>query len=186
VTYLHLVPQLLKHADQLGGYRLEDDPFGQAFLERIAKTSDKTRISRLSKIEEVLRVCVPNMRLLAKVGYTGGVTFRITRGNSTIRRNLEKYKGASRVIPHIVLTDLDRYTCPPALFDDWRVGVLPKSMLLRIAVREAEAWLLADRKGIADFLHAALENVPSAPELVKDPKEVVAVSCRMMVCKPHE
>lgn len=64
VTYLHLVPQLLKYADQLGGYRLEDDPFGQAFLERIAKTPDKTRNARLSKIENVLRVCVPNMRNL--------------------------------------------------------------------------------------------------------------------------
>jgi predicted ATPase len=61
VTYLHLVPQLLKHADQLGGYRLEDDPFGQAFLERIAKTTEKTQIARLNKIGEVLKICVPNM-----------------------------------------------------------------------------------------------------------------------------
>lgn len=64
VTYLHLVPQLLKHADQLGGYRLENDPFGQAFLERIAKTPEKTRTARLAKIETVLKVCVPNMRNL--------------------------------------------------------------------------------------------------------------------------
>lgn len=64
VTYLHLVPQLLKHADQLGGYRLENDPFGQAFLERIAKTQDKAQTSRLKKINEVLNICVPNMRKL--------------------------------------------------------------------------------------------------------------------------
>src|SRR5690606_31398003 len=38
ITYLHLVPQLLKFADQLGGRPLENDPFGQSFLERIAKT----------------------------------------------------------------------------------------------------------------------------------------------------
>lgn len=62
VTYLHLVPQLLKHADQLGGYRLENDPFGQAFLERIAKTPEKTQAARLKKIESVLKICVPNMR----------------------------------------------------------------------------------------------------------------------------
>lgn len=61
VTYLHLVPQLLKHADQLGGSRLEGDPFGQAFLERIAKTMDRTRNSRLQKIGEALKICVPNM-----------------------------------------------------------------------------------------------------------------------------
>lgn len=64
ITYLHLVPQLLKYADQLGGYRLENDPFGQAFLERIAKAQEKTQASRLAKIEKVLKICVPNMRNL--------------------------------------------------------------------------------------------------------------------------
>jgi predicted ATPase len=64
LTYLHLVPQLLKHADHLGSYRMDDDPFGQAFLERIAKTPEKTRSARLRKIEQALRVCVPNMRQL--------------------------------------------------------------------------------------------------------------------------
>jgi len=67
ITYLHLVPQLLKYADQLGGYRLEHDPFGQAFLERIAKTPEKTRAARLKKINEVLRVCVPNLSELRLV-----------------------------------------------------------------------------------------------------------------------
>lgn len=64
ITYLHLVPQLLKHADQLGGYRIENDPFGQAFLERIAKTQDKAQSARLKKINDVLKICVPNMRNL--------------------------------------------------------------------------------------------------------------------------
>jgi predicted ATPase len=62
--YLHLVPQLLKHADQLGGYRIENDPFGQAFLERIAKTHYKIQNARLKKISDVLKICVPNMRNL--------------------------------------------------------------------------------------------------------------------------
>ncbi len=64
VTYLHLVPQLLKHADLLGGYRIDDDPFGQAFLERIAKTQEKYQKARLTKIEAVLKICVPNMKNL--------------------------------------------------------------------------------------------------------------------------
>jgi predicted ATPase len=61
VMYLHLVPQLLKHSEQLGSYRMEDDPFGQAFLERIAKCTERTQKSRLKKIGEALQVCVPNM-----------------------------------------------------------------------------------------------------------------------------
>lgn len=63
-TYLHLVPQLLKFADKIGGQRLEDDPFGQGFLERLAKTPDKTRSARLRKIETALTLAVPQFRQL--------------------------------------------------------------------------------------------------------------------------
>lgn len=61
LTYLHLVPQLLKHPDLVSAKQLEGDPFGQSFLERIAKTNERTRDSRLKKIEGALRACVPNM-----------------------------------------------------------------------------------------------------------------------------
>ncbi|WP_441458828.1 AAA family ATPase [Burkholderia thailandensis] len=63
-TYLHLVPQLLKYGDKIGGQRLEDDPFGQGFLERIAKTSSKLRDSRLKKIETALALAVPQFKEL--------------------------------------------------------------------------------------------------------------------------
>ena len=42
LTYLHLVPQLLKHTELGASALLEGDPFGQSFLERIAKTPDRT------------------------------------------------------------------------------------------------------------------------------------------------
>jgi predicted ATPase len=64
LTYLHLVPQLLKHTDLSLGGHLAGDPFGQSFLERIAKTPERTRASRLARIEKVLRACVPNMQKL--------------------------------------------------------------------------------------------------------------------------
>lgn len=63
-TYLHLVPQLLKYGELIGGQRLEDDPFGQGFLERIAKTSPKARDSRLKKIESALALAVPQFKEL--------------------------------------------------------------------------------------------------------------------------
>jgi len=59
ITYLHLVPQLLKFSDQIGGRRLENDPFGQGFLERIAKTPERTRQARLKKINAALKHAVP-------------------------------------------------------------------------------------------------------------------------------
>ncbi|RKW42306.1 MAG: chromosome segregation protein SMC [Lautropia sp.] len=62
ITYLHLVPQLLKFSEQIGGNRLENDPFGQGFLDRIARTPEKTRDARLRKIGEALSLAVPHFR----------------------------------------------------------------------------------------------------------------------------
>lgn len=58
-TYLHLVPQLLKHGDEISGRLLENDPFGQGLLQRIAKTPAKTREARLRRIQQALAVAVP-------------------------------------------------------------------------------------------------------------------------------
>jgi predicted ATPase len=64
VTYLHLVPQLLRFADLLQGRVLENDPFGQGFLDRIARTPDKTRRARLRTIERALQIAVPQLQQL--------------------------------------------------------------------------------------------------------------------------
>jgi predicted ATPase len=44
-----------------------DDPFGRNFLERVARTPEKTRKSRLKKIEAALRFAVPQLRELTEV-----------------------------------------------------------------------------------------------------------------------
>ncbi len=59
ITYLHLVPQLLRFGEKIGGHRLTDDPFGQGFLERLSKTPEKTRNSRLRKFSKALSLAVP-------------------------------------------------------------------------------------------------------------------------------
>lgn len=63
-TYLHLVPQLLKYGETIGGNRLEDDPFGQGFLERVARTTKRTRDARLKRISSALQVAVPRFSQL--------------------------------------------------------------------------------------------------------------------------
>ncbi len=63
-TYLHLVPQLLKYADDISGRVIENDPFGQGLLQRIAKTSIKTRDARLRRIQQVLEKAVPQFKEL--------------------------------------------------------------------------------------------------------------------------
>lgn len=58
-TYLHLVPQLLKHGDEIGARIAEHDPFGQGLMQRIAKTPKKTRDARLRRIQQSLAKAVP-------------------------------------------------------------------------------------------------------------------------------
>ena len=62
VTYMHLVPQLVRHGSEIGGNRLENDPYGQGFLERIAGTHANTRRSRLKKIQDAIAGIVPQLR----------------------------------------------------------------------------------------------------------------------------
>lgn len=61
IRYLHLVPQLLKNPEAFKGPGLAEDPFGKHFLELVARTPEKTRRSRLKKIEEALRLAVPQL-----------------------------------------------------------------------------------------------------------------------------
>jgi hypothetical protein len=95
------------------------------------------------------------------------------RGNGQIKSGVEKFRTSSYTLPHVVLTDLDNYPCPPALLDNWGATNLPPQLLFRIAVHEVEAWLLADREGIAEFLHVAISKVPHAPEAEIDPKRTL-------------
>jgi len=59
IRYLHIVPQLVREPDRSVGR--SNDPFGGDFLEQMAKTQERTRIARLQKIREALRVAVPQL-----------------------------------------------------------------------------------------------------------------------------
>ncbi len=61
VRYLHLVPQLLRNPAAFQGPSLPDDPYGRNFLEMVVKTPEKTRRSRLRRIEAALRETVPQL-----------------------------------------------------------------------------------------------------------------------------
>lgn len=73
--------------------------------------------------------------------------------------------------PIVLLTDLDKHPCPSGLIDRW-LDVKPHANLVfRVAVREVESWLLADREGFADFLRVSPVNIPLQPDQIADPKQ---------------
>lgn len=57
VQYLHLVPHIIRDPERFMGR--SGDPFGGDFLERLASTPEKTRVARLRKISDALKVAVP-------------------------------------------------------------------------------------------------------------------------------
>lgn len=65
--YLHLVPQLLKFPHLANRESSGEDPFGIKFLERMMETPEKTRRTRLRKIEEALRIAVPELKNLTDI-----------------------------------------------------------------------------------------------------------------------
>ncbi len=73
-SYLHLVPQLLRFPNAFSGPGVSGDPFGRNFLERVAKTPEKTRRARLKKIESALRLAVPQLKKLTDVKDETGIT----------------------------------------------------------------------------------------------------------------
>ncbi|MBD3287122.1 DUF4276 family protein [candidate division WOR-3 bacterium] len=98
-------------------------------------------------------------------------------GRSEIQKRINKYNQAAHILPFLVLVDLDTDECPPILINDWLPQRNPH-LLLRIAVRQVEAWLLADREAIADFLNVGLNRIPVQSETIDKTPELIMVVAR--------
>jgi hypothetical protein len=114
-------------------------------------------------------------RLVMDANRTLRVAVRMGRqGNGYLKQKLPELTRVANSIPVLMLTDLDKIECPPALIANWSSSrPLPPSMLFRVAVREVEAWLLADRKGFAGFVGAPLNKLPLNPDSLDDPKQTL-------------
>jgi hypothetical protein len=92
-------------------------------------------------------------------------------GFGYLKSNIKGFNQASKSIPFLMLTDLDNYTCPPELIDDWITFPLNQNFIFRIAVREVESWLMADIEGLSGFLKVSKTIFPKEPEIEQDPKD---------------
>jgi hypothetical protein len=110
-------------------------------------------------------------RLLKESQQEFAISAVYTRGGyGFIRNNISRYNAASRYCPFIVMTDLDTYSCPSQLIADWLQSPIERNLLFRIAVREPEAWVLADSNSCAKMLGIPAKNIPLFPEGIADPK----------------
>ncbi|HXM24240.1 MAG TPA: hypothetical protein VN948_23495 [Terriglobales bacterium] len=91
-------------------------------------------------------------------------------GYGYLRRTINGFNNAAKGTPFLVGTDLDRYECPSALINDWLTHPKHHNLLIRVAVKEAEAWVLADRDSFANFLGISVVRVPGDVEALPNPK----------------
>ncbi|MCB2262786.1 MAG: DUF4276 family protein [Candidatus Thiosymbion ectosymbiont of Robbea hypermnestra] len=80
---------------------------------------------------------------------------------------------AENGVPVLLLTDLDRRRCPLEMIAGWLPRPRSARLLFRVAVRETESWVLADRAAFARFVGIPAVAVPTAPDELSDPKAAV-------------
>ncbi len=103
-----------------------------------------------------------------------GVRMR-NQGSGYLRQKLPQLIKLAESIPVLMLTDLDRVECAPTLRDQWfaKSSIVPKNLLFRVAVREVEAWLLADQEAFSAFARVPAPQVPDRPDELDDPKQTL-------------
>ena len=92
------------------------------------------------------------------------------KGKDQVSRSLHGYNESARRWPWLVLRDLNADAdCAPRL----RQRLLPDPAphrVFRLAVRELESWLLADRDAFGQFFSVHVQRIPEEPESIPDPK----------------
>jgi len=92
------------------------------------------------------------------------------RGKEYIKSKINDFNKAAKKHNYIVLVDLDNEPeCAPSLIDEWVMYPRPK-FTFRVAVREIETWLLADRDNLAKYMSVLATRIPVFPEALDKPK----------------
>jgi hypothetical protein len=117
-------------------------------------------------------------RLASEFGIAIAVP-HVRGGKAGVTRNLRGFNNAGRFAPWLVLLDLNSDAdCAPNLIRHLLPRPAPM-MVFRVAVRAAEAWLLADHDRIARFLRVPGTAIAGQPENLADPKgEIVRLAAR--------
>ena len=124
-----------------------------------------------SAVEGIVDEAVVKRLIVEAGGEIGSIYGK--RGKPLLKQRINGYNNAAHHHPWVVLVDLNHEAdCPPPLKAIWLPNPGPL-MCFRIAVREIEAWLLADRERFASFFRVSLPDIPAAPELLDDPKNAV-------------
>lgn len=111
-------------------------------------------------------------RLIEHIGGQPGTVYG-KKGKPALLQRLKGYNNAAQRAPWVVLVDLDNDAdCAPLLRQKCLPDPAP-SMCFRIAVRQVEAWLMADAETLADELGVRTSAIPTHPEALPDAKQMM-------------
>ena len=92
-------------------------------------------------------------------------------GSGYLRKNIVAFNELSKGMPLLLQTDLDTYECPPSLIQNWINVSINPHFIFCVAVREIEAWVLADRVAFSKWLNISISHLSLEPESIADPKQ---------------
>jgi hypothetical protein len=122
------------------------------------------------------------LRTLAQVRGDIAVHTRLGfKGNTYLRKIARGLNKASKGSGFLLLTDQDDpAACPLDIINEWLAGdARHPNFLFRVAVLEVEAWLMADREAIADFIGVPIVRVPQDCDAVANPKQCLVNLARL-------
>lgn len=110
------------------------------------------------------------LRLLERAGLIASSSIG-KQGESWLRTWIRDLNRTAAKKPVVVFTDQDRpKNCPALLFRKWANAPKSPNLIFRVAVMEAESWVLADRESTAEFLGVPATKIPLDTDSIPDPK----------------
>jgi len=111
------------------------------------------------------------IKLLAEINLEPqSIQYLRKNGSGYLRSKLNNWKELSQIRPVLLITDLDQISCPMKLITTWLGGsAVPQDLLLRVAVREIESWVLADHEAVRQLI-GKKGKLPPSPDELSDPK----------------
>ena len=85
------------------------------------------------------------------------------RGRSVFWGDIHRYNQAAHVAPVFGLADLEGQPCATAVFERYLPSGRHANLVLRLAVRMLESWLLAHAEALATFLKVPRALIPAKP-----------------------
>ncbi len=102
----------------------------------------------------------------------------VTGGQGALKKKCPKFLNMAKGgLYTFSLADLDTCVCAEALIRQWFALykgeniALPKQVIFRVAIREIESWIMADRDAWSDYIGIARGNFSTKPDALPDPKQ---------------